>query len=895
METTSRQVEVFGRSGGIGAWLLAALAVLAVAAVAFRVWTGRRPESEQAVDVHAMNGELVERESALAERIRVLDPERAEYARRTIRRDAREAERALAELPPDDGVDRLAQARALSRFRIDSESLVIEVSNAVAAVSSARAAAILAASAAKTAEREFSDTVEPGLDDWLRKVKTAADELAGWRAQRLAKMENREFVTFPAFYATASDSYRGWENGADTASEIRNLLFDDLLPRAESAASNLANRVSDIRRESARAATASATLRGLPVDSGLFDSARNGALSAYEKTVQGAKQALSGIERWADAFPEKERKSIQGLRSRSDRLEKSAGEASSSLPASVADAVSAAVRTGRGTAVEGWLSEFETGWDSLRRDWSALDGRIREGDDAVVRIRNARRKDEAEVVADLIVLETSRGFVNGVSVERRCAGLEALRAKIEQGLADAERRIEEADVARWKGEREGIRNVLVQLKNTWAKPAAPGWTRPAKETDALLRSISELLASLDSWPESKVRSEQTSIMKRSKDLESRVSWTPGARHPDKPHIFAAVEDGKNVWDADPGYWFDNPGENSDLMVSWRPGNRHPDHPHISAGPQEGTWVPDPGYKARWSGDLDPVWTIGTRHPTRAHVFASLQNGKEVWDCDPGYVWVEPNSHNLDCRWSPGRRHPDHPHISAGQIEGTWVPDPGYKARWNGDLDPRWTAGTRHPTKPHVFATDEERTWDADPGYWFVNPGKGSDLTVVWTPGRAHPSYRGLVSAEQEGQWKTNAGWSFVNPGTSDLRTKWNPGCRLQNWPHVHASETEGQWNPDEGYSWVSTANDGDFSVQWTPGKVSSDGMRRAKQREGQFETKRRCGACTNGWKTKTERCPGCRGTGKVAFGLPCPKCNGNKRIQTRSICTRCNGTGSYWP
>ena len=35
METTSRQVEVFGRSGGIGAWLLAALAVLAVAAVAF--------------------------------------------------------------------------------------------------------------------------------------------------------------------------------------------------------------------------------------------------------------------------------------------------------------------------------------------------------------------------------------------------------------------------------------------------------------------------------------------------------------------------------------------------------------------------------------------------------------------------------------------------------------------------------------------------------------------------------------------------------------------------------------------------------------------------------------------------------------------------------------------
>ncbi len=978
MEDSGKQVESFGRSGGIGAWLLAALAVLAAAAVAFRVWAGKRTDSEPAVDVHAMNGELVEREAALAERIRVLDSERAEYARRTIRRDAMEADRTLAELPPDDGADRLAQTRALSRFRIDSESLVAEVSSAVEAASSARAEVVRAASAAKTAEREFSDTVEPELDDWLRKVQAAADELAGWRAQRLAKMENREFATFPAFYAAASDYYREWENGADTASEIRIRLFDDLLPRAESAASNLANRVLDVQRESVRAATASATLRGLPVDSGLFDSARSDALSAYGKDIQGAKDAFAAIERWASSFPDDTRQSILDLRNRSDSLEKAAGAASPPLPYEARETVAEAVRAGRNAVAEESIASFETEWDALHREWSGAEGRIGEGDAAAKRIRNAKRKDEADVIADMIVLETVRNLVDGIAAVKRIGELSAVRTKTETGLSDAGKKIDEANAVRWNAEKDAIRNDLLQLKESWTKPAAPGWIRPAQETAELLRSINGLLEKLDSTPEQQVRSGKASIAKVSKDLEGRVVWTPGARHPNKPHVFAT--DKENVWDADPGYWFDNPGENSDLVVSWRPGFRHPDHPHVSAGQREGTWVPDPGYKEGRNGDLDPVWTPGARHPTKPHVFATDKENN--WDADPGYWFDHPGENSdLVVSWRPGNRHPDHPNISAGQREGTWVPDPGYKERWNGDLDPIWTPGMKHSRWPHVFAGKEARKWDHDPGYEWASS-DGSDFSVRWVPGKSHPEHNGIETAQQEGKWLIHPGWAWVNPGTSDLRTRWTPGVRHPdyphirasdtNWqwfaddgyefnvpnssnlsvhwkpgkrhsrhrglvaasregwweteegwkfitsglaqrqesddirtkwmagvrkhgaPHVHASDEEGKWTTDDGYAWASDAAD-DFSVVWNPNWVSSDGMKRAREREGQFSRKQKCHSCSNGWKTKTERCPGCRGTGKIAFGLPCPKCNGNKRIQTRSICDRCNGAGWYWP
>lgn len=81
--------------------------------------------------------------------------------------------------------------------------------------------------------------------------------------------------------------------------------------------------------------------------------------------------------------------------------------------------------------------------------------------------------------------------------------------------------------------------------------------------------------------------------------------------------------------------------------------------------------------------------------------------------------------------------------------------------------------------------------------------------------------------------------------------------------HIHAGNEPNRWIPDDGYKFVSSLDDGDLSVVWTPGLISADGKRRAREEEGRFENKRDCGACRNGYKYRMENCTQCGKTGKA--------------------------------
>ena len=802
------------RSGGTGVLLLMALAVLAVAAVVARMWIGSLvTASVDSQNIHALNGDLIEREARLAELFSSAELARAESARRTILGFSQDTDCALAQLPPADGSDQLARVVTLARFRDDTESLVAEISDAFTAAARARTAAEAAAADGKKTGREFSEKVEGPLGEWLLIARKDAEELDGWRAQRLEKMNNREFATFQSFQEAASARYRELENRACAAEDLKRKLFDELLPRAENAMSNLAVHVADMHREANRAASACDALRNLPVDQNLFENARREALSAYETAVQRATGALAGFKKTAESFSRDARKGIESLRQRADAMEKAAAELSSASASATAGPAEA-VRREANVLVDK-TDEFEKDWIALVRDWDDLDKSRRNGESVMERIRRAAWTDESAVVADVVQLERIRIDVEQTDVPKRVDALATAKVEIETALAATDQELREADAARWTAGKDDLRKSLLKIRAAWSSEAKPGWTRPEQDGVALVRSIDELLGRMDSATEAHVLGTVRDIAKRGDALNARISWTPGARYPDNPHIHAS--DKEWTWDADPGYAFNIPGT-SDLSVHWVPDSRHPDHANVHAGPKEGVWVPDPGFKARRSGDLDPVWTPGARHPTKSHIFAATENGRNVWNADPGYWFDNPGENSdLMVSWRPGRRHPDHPHISAGQTEGTWVPDPGYKERWRGDLDPVWTVGVRHPHRPHVFASTEngKNVWDCDPGYVWVEPGS-HNLDCFWKPGRNHPDYKGIVSAQQEGKWNLLPGWTWVNPGTSDLRTRWVPKTRHPNWPHVFASNETSVWSHEPGYEWASSDKT-DFSVRWVPG------------------------------------------------------------------------------
>ncbi len=798
-----------------------------IAAAACWLAAGCGGEALPEVDVAALNAELAQTESVLAERLAALDPGAVEEACGYAASALEEGERRVASLPDGEVAERVALASSLARFREGADGLAGGVEDAAREETAARGAAAAELETLREVRRRFAEDVEPGLPDWAGTVRETAAQLGSWREQRLEKMADGQYRTFAAFHGAASVRYREWSAWAERAGALGGAAVGELRPAAEAAAERLAARAGEAAAARARVEEGIGALRAMPVSKALVAAARREAVAAYNGTIRGAALAMGRMEEATAGCPEDVRARTDALRKGADDLAAAvkglAGDVREQLDRGAAAAATAAAARAReacGEVADG-ADEFELARDVLRASWAPLAEQLQAAADAADEIRKMARTDEEALVRDVAAIESLRRRIEEAQIGEWCGRLEGLRGEAEAKLSAAEAALADAGGAyaavMTAAARKAARLSLENLRASLDQPPAPGWTRPEKEVKRVRKEIDAFLARMDSMGDDEFRAENgrvsESVSKAVDDIVERTVWTPGTRHPDIPHIHAA--DKERTWANDPGYEFvdASPGS-TNILVRWKPGAWHPDHPHVSAGNVEGNWVPNPGYKARWSGDLDPVWTKGTRHPTRPHIYATEENGKNVWGADPGYAWVEPNSYNLDVRWEPGRRHPDHPHVSAGQTEGTWMPDPGYKARWSGDLDPVWTKGTRHPTKPHVFATARTNTWDADPGYWFVNPGTNCDLVVRWEQGRRHPDYKGIESAEEENRWRLKPGWTWVNPGTSDLRTRWVPGSTMPGAPHVHASNTEGQWTPDAGYRWRSVANDGDFSVEW---------------------------------------------------------------------------------
>ncbi len=873
------------------------------------------------VDVAALNAALALRGGAVAEHLGELMPDGVADAQKWITEAAGEGEKTLLDLQDDSLEAKVALASTLGRFRKDVGEIVTNVGEAAQAVVTARQAAKFACvSLTEITNKMSADRLVVFLDGYNEKKRETEQLLAGWKKQRLVKMERGEVATFPTFSAGAGERYAAWDGWANDAASMQRTILADYLPSAQEASSNLMASAAEVRRETALVAEGISKLRAIPADAELVDAARRDTLSVWDGTVQEAVRAMSAWSEDENGCKANELARADKLTSRANAFEKDVVDFSNShesyLPKQDGDEAKTACANARTASKKAAaeVNDFEAGRNGLLDDWRTLEEAVASAEKSAVWIHDMIKVDEESLVKHMVAIETLRLRIEKFKAVERRAITSATRERARTLLNDEENVLDNAEkkfasaknkaladekTARWEAEKAQIRASLTQIKGNLETPPQPGYTRPEGDVRSLLGALEGLLARIDAMTEESLRTEVTKIRTEAKGIEDRTKWMPGARHPDNQHIFASTENGKNVWSADPGYCFVHPGT-TDLSVRWEPGARHPDHPNVSAGTEEGSWDPNPGYKKRWVGDLDPEWTIGARHPTRPHLFADIENGKNVWNPDPGYVFVQPNSHNLDCYWAAGRRHPRYEGIESAQEEGRWNLLPGWA--WvnpgTSDLRTRWAPGARHPDHLHIHAGNEKWKWSADDGYDF-NEYNSRNLSVHWVPGSWHSRYSGVIASRQEGCWEAAAGWEFVMAGpnvrssSEDLRAKWRPGTWHPTQRHVYASQNENRWLCEDGYTYVHPGGS-DLTVRWTPGWVSSDGQRRAKNQEGRFERKHDCPSCDNGWKTKSQRCEICRGTGKVVFGLPCPTCEGNGRVQSRYRCQNCQGVGWQW-
>lgn len=783
-------------------------------------------EKLPAVDVAALNAELAQAESRLSDRLEALDPGTVEEACLFAASALEEGERTVEGLPEGDVGERVALAAALAQFRDGVEEVEGGVEEAAADEREARGGAVAELEVLRGIRRRFAEEVEPGLPEWAGQMRETEARLASWREQRLEKMSDGQFATFPSFHEGASARYREWSAWVERAGSAGTVACGELLPAARAAAERLAARAAEAGGARARVEEGIGALRAMPISQGLVATARKTAVAVFNRTIREAAVAMAKMEEATAGCPADVRGRAAALLAAANDLEKAAKGVSGDIReqmerGTVAAATAAA---GRAREVHGEVTagadEFEAVRDRLRQAWEPIGEQVQAAADAANEVQKMARTDEEALARDVALIESLRRRIEAAEIGEWCERLAAFPAEAAGKLSAAEAELSGAGdayaAAMAAAARKAARSALGNLRASLDQNPAPGYKRPARKVKQAQTLIDGFLADMDAMGDDEFLAENGrvsgDVAKLVDEIVDQTAWTPGARHPDIPHIHAS--DRERTWANDPGYEFVDSSEGStNLTVRWKPGSWNPDHPNVTAGRTEGSWVPDPGYKARKKGDLDPVWTAGERHPDKPHVFATAK--EHTWDADPGYWFVRPGTNcDLVVRWEPGRRHPEHPYVSAGQTEGTWVPDPGYKARWNGDLDPRWTPGTRHPTKPHVFAMQKENMWDADPGYSFVRPGTNSDLTVRWEKGLRHPDYKGIESSAEENRWSLQPGWTWVNPGTSDLRARWVPGSQMPGFPHVHASDTEGKWAPDTGYRFRSMANDGDFSVEW---------------------------------------------------------------------------------
>lgn len=100
---------------------------------------------------------------------------------------------------------------------------------------------------------------------------------------------------------------------------------------------------------------------------------------------------------------------------------------------------------------------------------------------------------------------------------------------------------------------------------------------------------------------------------------------------------------------------------------------------------------------------------------------------------PGFVWdTKNNAKKYAVKWEVGKRHPVLSHVFTGELENSWVPEPGYG--WIGYsldscqkvldsvIEVQWYPGVEHPKYPHVKASVNVEKWIPDEDYRFVKEG-----------------------------------------------------------------------------------------------------------------------------------------------------------------------------
>jgi hypothetical protein len=193
--------------------------------------------------------------------------------------------------------------------------------------------------------------------------------------------------------------------------------------------------------------------------------------------------------------------------------------------------------------------------------------------------------------------------------------------------------------------------------------------------------------------------------------------------------------------------------------------------------------PAPGFN--WNDPTDPhagvhwvpgqvcVDADGTFWP---NVIASRIEGG--WIPVAGYTWRDtdssgrPISGRFAVRWEPGRPYTsavgvEWPNIESGEVEGTWLPRPGYK--WvkadgsgrppPGSLEVHWNPGCEYRQRgvvrwPKIVASDDVDHWRPVPGYeWAHLDANGHPI-----PGEFAVVSSAMLAAERERWRPLNERW-----------------------------------------------------------------------------------------------------------------------------------------
>lgn len=191
----------------------------------------------------------------------------------------------------------------------------------------------------------------------------------------------------------------------------------------------------------------------------------------------------------------------------------------------------------------------------------------------------------------------------------------------------------------------GLLNYKPNPGYTWEDPnALPPFRKTVWTPGSLHPTISHITAATeeDLW-----RPDDGYGWRRNQKGDAEgVDWHAGVTHTQIRHIKSASREG--YWRPDPGYVFfergstrssqtERPVESNrngglsaltSLDVRWSPGLRHPDRPHISAAYREGWWDADAGYHFLSANDLQ----VARDGPDWGRVFANAITAAFADDC-----------------------------------------------------------------------------------------------------------------------------------------------------------------------------------------------------------------------------------------------------------------------